>query len=617
MNKKIAYICVLAGGGGVLLFMLTPLVLFGTNAIVTVHDNLDSLVPWYKMFHDNDLFFKFNAPTKGFSEMSTLYYGNMGFTFQSLMYSFCNTFTAYTLNYTFSVLFGTLSMYLLLNKTFSINRLLSAGVSVCYAILPIYQGWNTAAGTLPLVIFAFFYFASRSNGRVSWKTALLLFYPFFSYFATIGFFILGLWFAGTVIVCIKNKKPNPDLIVGFIMLSAGYILTDLRLFYTMFILKTPLNRSIFSFYPDETAEELKAFPGLLKEYFADGYYHAASMQRKIILPFAKLVSVLLLPYLGSLIISKIKKGKTETAKTNNKIMLLFIIEAAVFVFSAAGALHDSGLLNGFVRSVIPVLAGFNWGRLWIFNRVLWTVIFALCLSLLMSVKNVAVSFDSGVKKIILPQIFLGITILALLFLQYAYIMRAPTLYNDSFKTWYNELVIKTGLAGKIPGGNPEEFASNNFSYKEFFSEDLFGAIKEDIGYNNEMVAAFGYHPSVLMYNGFNCIDGYNNLYPLDYMLKFRTLIAPEFETNITDRDYYDSWGGRMYLYNANLTTVPTRNKNVAPVELHIDANIFRDVFNGKYILSRAEISNANELGLSFVKRYENKNSLYTIHLYKT
>jgi hypothetical protein len=100
------------------------------------------------------------------------------------------------------------------------------------------------------------------------------------------------------------------------------------------------------------------------------------------------------------------------------------------------------------------------------------------------------------------------------------------------------------------------------------------------------------------------------------MLRFRTLIAPEFETNITDRDYYDSWGGRMYLYNANLSYQPTRNKNVDPVKLHIDTKVFKDVFNGKYILSRAEISNANELGLSFVKSYDNKDSLYTIYLYE-
>jgi hypothetical protein len=90
---------------------------------------------------------------------------------------------------------------------------------------------------------------------------------------------------------------------------------------------------------------------------------------------------------------------------------------------------------------------------------------------------------------------------------------------------------------------------------------LFEEIKKDITYSNERVVAFGYHPSVLMYNGFNCIDEYNNAYPLSYMKKFRTLIAPELENNQKDREYYDSWGSRMYLYNSELNSEPTKNKN--------------------------------------------------------
>jgi hypothetical protein len=308
-----------------------------------------------------------------------------------------------------------------------------------------------------------------------------------------------------------------------------------------------------------------------------------------------------------------KHGKT-LSPMDNKIILLFIIEALVLMFSGIGALYDSGLLNGFIKMAIPVLAGFNWGRIWIFNRVLWMVIFALCLSFMVSMKSIVFNFNQSAKEIGISAFFSRIIVFTLIFLQTVYIVGNPVVYNDQIRTWFNELVIKTGITEKI-------IHRSNFdgfiSYKEFFAEKLFRNIKEDIAYDDERVVAFGYHPSVLMYNGFNCIDGYNNAYPLSYMRKFRTLIEPEFETNIKDRDYYDSWGGRMYLYNTHVSFQPTRNKNTFPVELHIDMKIFKEEFNGKYILSRAEISNADELSLIFVNRYDDEDSIYTIYLYKT
>jgi hypothetical protein len=146
---------------------------------------------------------------------------------------------------------------------------------------------------------------------------------------------------------------------------------------------------------------------------------------------------------------------------------------------------------------------------------------------------------------------------------------------------------------------------------------MFNRIKKDISYSDEMVVAFGYHPSVLMYNGFNCIDGYNNAYPLSYMQKFRTLIAPELEINQEARKYYDSWGGRMYLFNSEFSYEPTRDKDTPPIKLNIDMEVFKKDFNGVYLLSRAEISNNDALGLDLVKRYYDEKSIYTIYLYQS
>jgi hypothetical protein len=259
-------------------------------------------------------------------------------------------------------------------------------------------------------------------------------------------------------------------------------------------------------------------------------------------------------------------------------------------------------LNDFIKKYVSVLSGFDWGRVWFFNRVLWYIIFALCLTLLMNV---------NISKC--PSFFPRVWVHFLILLQLVYITLSPVKYNDPITTWFNEVVVKTGIAKKLrPNSNFNSFVS----YKEFYAKDLFTKIKYDISYSDEMVVAFGYEPSVLMYNGFNCIDGYNNAYPLSYMQRFRNLIAPELEVNQSAREYYDEWGGRMYLYNSDLNYGPTRDKNTSPVHLNINMDVFKNDFNGKYILSRTEISNSGDLGLNLVKQYYDNESIYTIYVYQ-
>jgi len=115
------------------------------------------------------------------------------------------------------------------------------------------------------------------------------------------------------------------------------------------------------------------------------------------------------------------------------------------------------------------------------------------------------------KKCKIMPYYFRLFIWALIVIQLAYILMNPTSYNDTARTWFNELFVKTGIAKKVM---PNQKVDNLISYQDFFSKELFDTIKKDISYSEERVAAFGYHPSVLMYNGFNCIDGYNNSYPL-------------------------------------------------------------------------------------------------------
>jgi len=613
IEQRILYLIILF----LSIFFLLPFMLFGTNSIVTIHDNLDCIIPYYKMYLDNTLYFKFDSPTKGLSEMSTLYYGYANFSLTPLLFYLLDDFIAYTINVCIYIILGFFSMYLLLKKVQGIDKILIVLISVCYSILPVVPAWNIAVSTLPLIITVFVHFSFGNNSTFSWKVLFLLFYPFFSSFPITGVFILGFWLVGLVVLWIKRKQNNYNLLVGFILLCIGYILVDLRLFYVMFVIRTPLNRSVFNLSSLDSGEKIKVFLDSLRIYFLHGNYQATSFQRKIIVPFAFLVSVFYLIMLIRRIITKsgtmISKIKTAVAESGFHEKLLFVLEFAVFIFSLIAALYDSKLLNGFIVKYIPILTGFNWGRVWIFNRVLWYVIFALCLQFILEINLffvIKIKIGNSFQKIrscpLIPRLCAGILICFQL-LNVSLTSENWYYYQDQYQTWKNEILIKTGIRDAV----------SNISYKEFFAKNMLEKIKKDISYFDEKVVAFGYHPSVLMYNGFNCIDGYNSSYPLSYMQRFRTLIAPELEINQWARDYYDNWGGRMYLYNSELSYEPTKDKNTLPVKLNIDMNVFKNDFEGKYILSRAEISNSDTLGLELVKRYDDDESIYTIYLYET
>jgi len=71
----------------------------------------------------------------------------------------------------------------------------------------------------------------------------------------------------------------------------------------------------------------------------------------------------------------------------------------------------------------------------------------------------------------------------------------------------------------------------------------------------------------------------------------------------------------MYLYNNEVGYGPTRDRVNTPVTLHIDVEAFRGL-GGTYIFSRAEIGNAEDLRLTYMRKYSNDHSIYEIFVYK-
>jgi hypothetical protein len=80
---------------------------------------------------------------------------------------------------------------------------------------------------------------------------------------------------------------------------------------------------------------------------------------------------------------------------------------------------------------------------------------------------------------------------------------------------------KERMAGIIKPQNP--------SFREFYDTKLFSGIKMHIGKPAETyrVVSLGIFPRVASYNGFFCLDCYQNYYSLKYKHSFRDIIAKE------------------------------------------------------------------------------------------
>lgn len=170
------------------------------------------------------------------------------------------------------------------------------------------------------------------------------------------------------------------------------------------------------------------------------------------------------------------------------------------------------------------------------------------------------------------------------------------------------------------GFNDEIIYRDKPTVKEFYAEDLFQEIKEYVALPQEdyRVASIGIHPAIAQYNGFYTLDTYNNFYPLSYKHQFRKIIEKELEKNRTIKKYFDKWGGRCYIFTAQLGKKYMIKKDSKRhlKNLELNTNVFKEM-GGRYIFSALPIDNAEQNQLSLERVFESKNSAWKIYLYKT
>ena len=124
----------------------------------------------------------------------------------------------------------------------------------------------------------------------------------------------------------------------------------------------------------------------------------------------------------------------------------------------------------------------------------------------------------------------------------------------------------------------------------------FKKIKDIVG--NGKTISIGYDPMIAVKNNIYVIDGYHNIYPLNYKAEFRKVIKKELDKNSFIKNYYDFWGNRVYAFI----------KDPSNIEINfLEAKNLR----AKYVISKYEIASKDLTLLE--KKFKNQIYLYKIN----
>lgn len=567
------YLVIVAGCIGLQAFLF---LVFREESYLTVQDNLDLFVAHFQIMNNWDGWFSHGKamPMLGGIDRNCL---GSEFSLYNLFFILLPPFWAYMVNYFLKIFLGMGSFVLLARDIFRGNFEKYRGIAwvtgLCYGMLPLFPAYGLAFASIPLAIYILrrIYYGEGKK----WYLALFC-YPFVSYFSYFGFFLLAYLACAVIILSVMKKKLQGRMVLSLFVLAAGYVCFEYRLFAQMLLSDEVTIRSTMV----ESSLDLSGVLAMVKESFLTPVFHAASDHVYFVLPVC-------LAFLAWRLIELLRKkqGKLILKDGFFGVMCLILFNCMVY-----GLYFSEGFRKLF-ETLLPPLKGFQFNRTIFFNPFLWYAALFFVLKYLCDQK-------STIWRRIAA---FGACIAA------AVVLLAPAVYNEFYNTLYHQAyrIVK----------NTEV---NLLNYREYFSQELMEQITEDIDYEGEYSAAYGLNPAVLQYSGIATLDGYLGFYAQSYKEEFTKLIQPAYDRVEEWQTYYGEWGARAYLYAGSGESIynPYRNQELSDLNLYIDGDQFRKM-GGRYLFSRYELANANELGFSLRGVYEEESSPYTIWLYET
>lgn len=548
--------------------------LCGEQSVIAVHDNLDLFIPQFQMMKNTGTFWRHgvDVPFLGGISRDTL---PAEFSLYTMLYMILPAYPAYIAGYLLKIVIALLSCIWLagdvLGEGYERYKPLVYLSGLAYGILNVFPAFGIPFASIPLAVYLLRKIYREPGIR--WYAALF-FYPLLSYFSYFGLFILAYMAAAFIWLWAKDRKFPGRILAAVIVLAAGCVVCEYRLFGTMLLgdevtIRTTMEAGSF------TAGEIVKTIG---EVFAKGMFHAESVHTFLVLP----VCVLYFFYLNfSYIRSRNIKGIFQDVY--NLLALVLVFNSVVY-----GIYYWEGFRN-VVEALCPPLTGWQFNRTVFFSPFVWYAAFFFALKRLYDSKKAA-------GEVLANLLALGAVLIIVL---------SGTCYNDLYHTCFSQAYMY------LKGAQTDQL-----NFGEFYSAELFEEAKKDIGYEGQWAAAYGFYPAVLEYNGIATLDGYLGFYSQSYKEAFRRIIAPALDRVEESREYFDSWGARAYLYSGTDLSIvnASRSYSVTDRDIYIDVDAFKEL-GGRYIFSRIELANAKEKGLTLAGTYRNDKSPYVLYVY--
>lgn len=276
-----------------------------------------------------------------------------------------------------------------------------------------------------------------------------------------------------------------------------------------------------------------------------------------------------------------------------KITLLFI-----FLCYFLKILLSSNFLKIFLDYFnLSLLDSINFARISISLKLLFSILFAGILNLYLkqrAILSFLLIFSSLSYQIYFPSLeFFKEFVQKNLKDESIYLIKKE--YNDN-KINFKKIISTVTNKNNYKEKNISFNLSTKNSFDGFFRFELYKKIKSKVGLDR--VGSIGINPMIAAMNNINIIDGYHEIYSLNYKYKFRKIIADELEKNEKLRNYYDNWGNRVYLFYSDKENLLINFKEAKKL-------------GAKYIISYFSI---NHKDLNFENLYSDDDN--NIYLYK-
>lgn len=550
----------------VVLVLYMPLIILNKDALLVIHDQLDGEVLSYVLSARNILSSKITQLFDGVNKSAI----TPPAPFFVLLYCLFPEWIAFFVSYILIAAVAYTGMFLCFKELLG-KKWIALSVAIIFSLLPFYPVYGFSIMGQPLLLYACL---TLYKGKRT-KSSYLLIVMFATSTSLVLSGYVDLLLLGTAVIYLFIvKNENRKRFAGaFLTLLLTYIILNFELLQEML-----MGVDGFVSHKEEVIAQSLPIRQAFWDMLINGQYHAVSLHKYIwdiaIIAFFSILT-----------------GYRQLQKKDKERFYQFtgLIAYAIFVagFYAFWKFLPIVKLRNYIGGFF---VSFQVDRFYWLYPIVWYLILGYILYF------ISLLWDKGKLRLIGRGVIVCVLILC------TWRIWEKSILKINFNKLKDSSYIQTGYA----------------SWNEFYATELFTDIKEYINkpISEYKVGSIGLYPSIALYNGFSCVDGYSNNYDIEYKRKFGKVIEGELAKNEDLRKYYDEWGNRCYLFSSEIPFQYYIGKNSQETlkNLELDFSTLKEM-ECEYVFSALPIEN-REFELTFEKKFEVETSPYCVYLYR-